>query len=89
MPTSQNASSPSTVEESTEEDYKDVSVAEEDWENPTTEINVVDNITGVDDTHDVYKEWNEVVPEVGDVDDQINDDVQVVTELTLGGVTTK
>ena len=88
MPTSQNASNPSTVEESTEEDDKDVSVAEEDQENPTTELNDVDNITGVDDTHDVYKEWNKVVLEVGDVDNQIDDDVQVVTKLTLGGVTT-
>ena len=43
----------------------------------------------MDDTHDVYKEWNEVVPEVGDVDNQIDYDVQVVTKLTLGGVTTK
>jgi hypothetical protein len=42
----------------------------------------------VDDTHDVYKEWNEVVPEVGDVDNLIDDDVQVVTKSTLGGVTT-
>ena len=82
MPTSRDASNPSNVEESTEEDDKDVSVAEEDWENPTTEINVVNNITGVDDTHDVYKEWNKVVPEVGDVSYQIDDDVQVVTKLT-------
>ena len=89
MPTSQNAINPSTVEESTEEDDKDVSIAEEDRENPTTELDVVNNITGVDDTHDVYKEWNKVVPEVGDVDNQIDDDVQVVTKSTLGGVTTK
>ncbi len=72
-----------------EEDDKEVSVAEEDQENPTTEQNVVGNITGVDNTHDVYKEWNEVVPEVGDVNSQINDDVQVLTKSTLGGVTTK
>ena len=37
----------------------------------------------------MYKEWNEVVPEVGDVNNQIDNDVQVVTKLTLGGVTTK
>ena len=55
-PTSQNSSNPSTVVETTEEDDKDVSVAEEDRENPTTELDVVDNITGVDDTHDVYEE---------------------------------
>ncbi len=43
----------------------------------------------MDDTHDVYKEWNKVVLEVGDVNNQIDDDVQVVTKSTLGGVTTK
>ena len=79
----------STVEKSTEEDDKDISVAEEDWENSTTELNVVDNITGVDDTHDVYEEWNEVVLEVGDFNNQIDDDVQVVTKSTSGGVMTK
>ena len=75
MPTRQNASNTSTVVETTEEDDEDVSVAEEDWEDPTTELDVVNNITGADDTHDVYKEWNEVVPDVGDVNDQIDDDV--------------
>ena len=43
----------------------------------------------MNDTHDRYKEWNKVVLEVGDVDNQINDDVQVVTKSTSGGVTTK
>ena len=56
MPTSRNASNPSTVEETLEEDDKGVSDAEEDWEDPTTEFGVVDNITGVDDTQDVYKQ---------------------------------
>jgi hypothetical protein len=67
----------------------DVSVAEEDWEDPTTELNVVDNITGVDDTQDVYKQWDKVVPEVGDVKNHIDDDVQVVLKLAMVGVTAK
>ena len=64
MPTSRNASNPSTVEETTEEDNKDVSVAEEDREDPTTELDVVNNIAGVDDVHDkdVYEQWDKVVP---------------------------
>ena len=64
MPTSRNASNPSTVEESMDEDVEDVSAAEEDREDPTTELDVVDNITGVDEVHDneVYKQWDEVVP---------------------------
>ena len=44
MPTSRNVSNPSTVVETTEEDDEDVTVAEEDREDPTTEINVVNNI---------------------------------------------
>ena len=42
----------------------------------------------MDDAHDVYEQWDEVVQD-GDVIDKINDDVQVVMESTLGGVTTK
>ncbi len=58
MPTSQNASDTSTVEELAEEDEKKVSVAEEDREDPTTQLDVVDNIAGVDDVQndDVYKQ---------------------------------
>ena len=91
MPTSQNASDTSTVEELAEEDDKKVSVAEEDREDPTTELDVVDNIAGVDDVHndDVYKQWDKVVPDVGDVNNHIYDKVQVVTESTSGGVATK
>jgi hypothetical protein len=91
MPTSQNASNTSTVEELTEEDDKEVSVAEGDQEDPTTELDVVNNIAGVDDVHndDVYKQWDKVVPDVGDVNGHINDKVQVVAELTSGGVRTK
>ena len=47
MPTSRNACNTSTVEELTEEDDKEVSVAKEDQEDPTTELDVVDNIAGV------------------------------------------
>jgi len=45
----------------------------------------------VDDVHndDVYKQWDKVVPDVGDVNNYIDDKVQVVTESALGGVTTK
>ena len=70
-PTSRNASTPSTVVETTEEDGEDVSVAEEDRKDPTTEIDVVDNITGVDDAHDVYEQWDEAVQN-GDVIDHID-----------------
>ena len=56
---------------------------------PTTDVDVVDNIAGVDmDTQDVYEVWNEEVPDdVGDVD-QINNDVEVTKKLASGGVTT-
>ena len=45
----------------------------------------------MDDVHndDEYEQWDEVVPAEGDVNDQIGDDVQVVTESASGGVTTK
>ena len=43
----------------------------------------------MNDAHDVYKKWDEVVQDEGDVIDHIDDDVQVVTESTPGGVTTK
>ena len=91
MPTSRNASITSTVAGATEEDDKEVSVAEEYWEDPTTELDFVNNIAGVDDVHDngVYEQWDEVVPENGDVNNHIDDEVQVVTESTSGGVTTK
>jgi hypothetical protein len=56
---------------------------------PTTDVDVVDNIAGVDmDTQDVYEVWNEeVTDDVGDVD-QINNDVEVTKKLASGGVTT-
>ena len=79
MPTSQNASISSTVAEATKEDDGDVTVAEVDQEDQTT-LDVVNNITGVDDIHDVYEQWDEVVQNDGDVIDHIDDDVQVVTE---------
>ena len=43
----------------------------------------------MDDAQDVYEQWDEVVPEGGDVIDHIDDDVQIVTKSTSGGVTTK
>ena len=92
MPTSRNASISSTVAaDATEEDDEEVSIAEEDREDPTTELDVVNNTTEVDDVHNdnVYEQWDEVVLEEGDVSNHIDDDVQVVTESTLGGVTTK
>ena len=89
-----NASITSADAGATEEDDDDnVVVAEEDrGAMPTTDVDVVDNIAGVDmrtDKQDTYEVWNEEVPEynVGDVD-QINDDVEVTEKLTLGGVTT-
>ena len=88
MPTSQNASISSTVAEVTEEDDGDVTVAEVDRDDQTT-LDVVDNITGVDDARDLYKQWDKVVQDGVDVIDHINDDVQVVTESTPGRVTTK
>ena len=42
----------------------------------------------MDDAHDVYEQWEEVVQNE-DVIDHIDDDVQVVTESNSGGVTTK
>ena len=90
MATSSDASVTSNVARATEEDEDDdaVSVAEENWELPTTDVDVVDNIAGVDNTQEVYEVWNEDVPDVQDVDDQINDDVEVVTKSASGGVTT-
>jgi hypothetical protein len=76
-----------------DDDDNDVIVAEEDrGAMPTTDVNLVDNIAGVDmrmDTQDTYEVWNKEVPEynVGDVD-QINDDVKVTEKSALGGVTT-
>ena len=87
MPTSRNASISSTVAaDATDEDDEDVSLSEEDREDPTTELDVVNNIAGVDDVHDddVYEQWDEVLPEDGDVNNHIGDDVQVITESTLG-----
>jgi hypothetical protein len=70
---------------------EDVVVAEEDrGAMPTTNVDVVNNIAGVDlGTQDVYKVWNEEVPvnDVGDVD-WIKDDVEVTKESASGGVTT-
>ena len=43
----------------------------------------------MDDAHDVYKQWDEVVQDEVDVIDHINNDVQVVTKSNPGGVTTK
>ena len=71
-----NASVTSAVTGATEEDDDNdvVAVSEEDQEMPTTDVNVVNNTAGVDDlrmdTQDVYKVWNEEVPEydVGEVD---------------------
>ena len=81
---SNNASVTSAVVGATETDDNNgvVAVAEEDREMPTTDVDVVDNIAGVDmGTQDVYEVWNEDVPDdVGDVD-QINNDVEVTKKL--------
>ena len=88
-----DASMTSEVTGATKDDDDDVVVAEEDRGTiPTTDVDVVDNIAGVDmrtDTQDTYEVWNEEVPEydVGDVD-QINNDVEVAAKLASGGVTT-
>ena len=63
-----------------DDDDNVVVVAEEDCgAMPTTDVDVVDNIEGVDgmrmDTQDVYEVWNEEVPAY-DVD-RINNDVEV------------
>ena len=46
-----------------DEDDEVVVVAEEDCGDPTTDVNVVDNIAGVDDmrmdTQETYEVWNE------------------------------
>jgi hypothetical protein len=90
-----DASMTSEVAGATKDDDDEVVVvAEEDrGAMPTTDVDVVDNITGVDDmrmdTQDVYKVWNEEVPEydVGEVD-RINDDVEVASKSASRGVTT-
>ncbi len=70
-------------------------VAEEDCgDDLTMEVNVVDDIAGVDDRRmdapETYEVWNEEVPEYGVGDEhQINDDVEVTDKLTSGGVQTK
>ena len=72
-----DASTTSDVAGATKDDDDDVVVvAEEDRVTmPTTDVNVVDNIAGVDmGAQDVYEVWNEEVPvDVGDVD-LINDE---------------
>jgi hypothetical protein len=84
----------SDVAGATKDDDDDVVVvAEEDCGTmPTTNVDVVDNIAGVDmcmDTQDVYEVWNEEVldNDVGDVD-RINYDVEVAAKSASGGVTT-
>ncbi len=70
-------------------------VAEEDrGDDLTTEIDVVDDIAGVDDRRmdapDTYEVWNKEVPEYGVGNEhQINNDVEVTDKSTLGGVQTK
>ncbi len=72
------------------DDDNNIMVAEEDREVPTTDVDVVDNIEGVDDmrmdTQDVYEVWSKEVPAY-DVD-RINDDVEVTDKSASGGVTT-
>ena len=53
MPTSLNASVSSTVEEATEEDDNNVIDAEVDQDDQTAVLGVVDNIKGVDGSHNV------------------------------------
>ena len=43
----------------------------------------------MDDAHDVYKQWDEVIQDEGYVIDHIDNNVQVVMKSTPGGVTTK
>ena len=72
------------------DDDNNIMVAEEDREVPTTDVDVVDNIKGVDDmrmdTQDVYEVWNEEVPAYNV--DQINNDVEATDKSAPGGVTT-
>jgi hypothetical protein len=91
MPTSRHASIPSSVAEAIDEDDGDVTNAEADLEDQTTVLDVADNIIGVDDTQDVYEQWDEVVQDTegGDVINHIvnQDEVPVVAESNPGGVT--
>ncbi len=81
METSNNEASDSSANAGAmaNDDDNNIMVAEEDREVPTTDVDVVDNIEGVDDmrmdTQDVYEVWNKEVPAY-DVD-QINNDVEV------------
>ena len=72
-------------------DEGDITNAEADLEDQTTVLDVANNITGVDDTQDVYEQWDKVVQDTegGDVIDHIvnQDEVPVVAELNPGGVT--
>ena len=81
----------STIAETIDEDDGDVTIAEADREEQTTVLDVSNNITGVDDTQDVYDQWDEVVQDTkgGDViDHSANlDAVPVVAESGPGGVT--
>ena len=91
MPTSGNTNIPSTIAEAIEEDDEDVTLAEADLDDQTTDLDVVDNITGVDNTQDVYEQWDEVVQDTEGsdvIDHTVNqDEVPVVAESSPGGVT--
>ena len=91
MPISRHATKPSTFAEAIDENDGNVTNAESDLEDQTTVLDVADNITGVDDTQDVYEQWDKVVQDTegGDVIDHIvnQDEVPVVAESNLGGVT--
>ena len=73
-----------------DEDDRDVTNSEADLEDQTTVLDVANNITGVDDTQDVYEQWDEVIQDTkgGDVIDHIVNqyEVPVVAESNLGGV---
>ena len=90
MPISRHANISSTAAEAMDEDDRNVTNAESDLEDQTTVLDVADNITGVDDTQDVYEQWDKVVQDTegGDVIDHIvnQDEVPVVAELNPGGV---
>jgi hypothetical protein len=83
-----------TEDDDDNEDNVNVVAEEDRRDNFTTEVDVVDDIAGVDDRRmdapETYEVWNDEVPEYGVGDEhRINDDVKVTYKSTSGGVQTK
>ncbi len=83
-----------TEDDDDNEDTVTVVAEENRGDDFTTDVEVVDDIAGVDDRRmdapETYEVWNEEVPEYGVGDEhRINDDVKVTDKSTSGGVQTK